>query len=668
MLRKVLVPLSLSWLATAAQATTFVPMDVGDLTRVSHAVVLGRVRSLGSAASPGGAVHTHVTVAVDEALKGRIPSGTLTLRQPGGRVGGVELFVEGAPQFVVGERVLLFVRAGEDGSLHVTHQAMGRFAVPPVDAAGTEMAVRDFGGARVVTPDLRPAPNREERPLQDVLQEVRRIVAAQRGDADAAVPLAEASGGAGPADPVVEVEAFALPSPPRRWFEPDVGTPVGFGIDAAGDANLGPAASVAVVEAGLAAWTDVVTAGITLVNAGPGSPSAVGACDGASVVTFNDPFGEIDPPVGCSGTLGLGGGCRSTTITTDVNGTTFFKQTEGNVVFADGFAAACAFNDPCNYAEVATHEIGHAIGFSHSSHPLATMWATAHFDGRCAGLHADDEAGLTFVYPFGAECPDGTVDGGEECDDGNAAAGDGCGAACRVETCFTCAGEPSSCAPITACADGDGCCAPGCAFVDDDDCTTNVLGASFLVKDPKPLGNPTGVDPSLRLVKVLGVERGSADGVSADPIAGGATIDLVAGGAVPTTQTIVVPPGAAVAGGGHGWSLVGGGFKWVNPTGTAGIPLKLLIVKKSPSGTLMLKALFKGGLGAIDVAPPQPGTHGGMVLALGGAAQPFCVNFGGAAGGRVINGPAGGATPLAKVFKIVSSSGQPTVEAGCPAP
>jgi cysteine-rich repeat protein len=671
MLDKALVALSLSLLHTgSAAATTFVRMEVSDLTRLSHAVVLGRVRAASGTASPGGAIHIRVTVDVEEALKGSVASGSLTLREPGGLVGDTELVVEGAPRLALGERALLFLRAGEDGSLHVTHQAMGKFAVPPARPGEAEVAVRDFGGARVLRADLQPAPQREVRPLAELLLEIRGLVTQQRDGQDTAPPLA-ASGEEARADgTVAEAEAFVLSSPPRRWFEPDVGTPVGFGIEAGGDVNLGPAASIAVVEAGLAAWTQVLTAGITLLNAGAGPASPVGACDGETVVTFNDPFGEIDPPAGCAGTLGLGGGCRSTSITTDVNGVTFYKMTEGNVVFADGFAPECAFNDPCNFAEVAAHELGHAIGFGHSSHPDATMRATAHFDGRCAMLHADDAAAATFVYPFGAECPNGELDPGEGCDDGNTAAGDGCGPACAVETCFACAGEPSSCTPITSCGDGDGCCAPGCTFAEDDDCTTNVRGAAFLVKDPKPPGDPTGADPARRLVKVLAVERSSPDTVSGDPIAGGATIQLVAGGAFPSSQTIVVPPGAKPPGAAHGWSAIGGGFKWVNPTatGTAGIALKVLVVKKSPAGTVTVKALLKGGLGTLDVAPPRPGTSGGMILTLGGAVNPYCVRFGGPAGGRVVNSPSGGATPLAKVFKVVSSALQPTVEAGCPAP
>lgn len=46
-----------------------------------------------------------------------------------------------------------------------------------------------------------------------------------------------------------------------------------------------------------------------------------------------------------------------------------------------------------------------------------------------------------------AVCGDGTIGMAEACDDGNTAAGDGCDAACRVEPCHACSGEPSGCTP-----------------------------------------------------------------------------------------------------------------------------------------------------------------------------------------------------------------------------
>jgi cysteine-rich repeat protein len=176
------------------------------------------------------------------------------------------------------------------------------------------------------------------------------------------------------------------------------------------------------------------------------TPSPIGSCDGQSKIVFNDPFDEIDAPSGCSGTLALGGGCVSSSQTTVVNGTTFVRRTEGDVLFADGFSPSCSFKDPCNFAEVATHELGHVIGLDHSSENLnesnpalldATMYFRAAFDGRCAGLRADDIAGASFIYPVEGVgfCGDGFLDPGEGCDDGNLIDGDGCDSNCVATGC-----------------------------------------------------------------------------------------------------------------------------------------------------------------------------------------------------------------------------------------
>ena len=83
------------------------------------------------------------------------------------------------------------------------------------------------------------------------------------------------------------------------------------------------------------------------------------------------------------------------------------KAVRARVTFADDWDGCPEWN-PCNVAEVATHEIGHSIGFDHSSEDPnesdptlqeATMYFMTHFDGRCAGLRADDVAAVSFVYP-----------------------------------------------------------------------------------------------------------------------------------------------------------------------------------------------------------------------------------------------------------------------------
>jgi cysteine-rich repeat protein len=89
-------------------------------------------------------------------------------------------------------------------------------------------------------------------------------------------------------------------------------------------------------------------------------------------------------------------------------------------------------------------------------------------------LAADDSAfeanGLSYAFTmtchefpfalFGSRCGNGVLDADEECDDGNLGSGDRCSAACQVEPCSSCSGEPSSCTPLpngTPCDDGDAC-------------------------------------------------------------------------------------------------------------------------------------------------------------------------------------------------------------------
>jgi len=71
------------------------------------------------------------------------------------------------------------------------------------------------------------------------------------------------------------------------------------------------------------------------------------------------------------------------------------------------------------------------------------------------GLSAGAGVPLDFVASdlstaAGCLCGDGFADPGEQCDDGGVSAGDGCGSLCEVEECYSCAGQPSQCAPAAA--------------------------------------------------------------------------------------------------------------------------------------------------------------------------------------------------------------------------
>ncbi|HUE29439.1 MAG TPA: thrombospondin type 3 repeat-containing protein, partial [Verrucomicrobiae bacterium] len=280
---------------------------------------------------------------------------------------------------------------------HTTALGMGQFVLRPHPRTGATFAERRVDGLVVGERPLRRVP------LTHLLRTLARVVA--QYSADAAAPLvATPPELLDPGLAHAPVAEFTLmDSPPGRWFEPDSGLPVVY-LTAGWDTALGESASLAAIDGALAAWTNVSGASIVLERGGTTAPAPL-VCDGLSQIVFGDPFHEMPNPVACSGVLALGGYCTSAE-TDVVNGRTFYRITEGNITFNQGFAS-CSFWNETNLAEVATHETGHTIGIGHSSEsddapPVlkdATMYYRAHFDGRGASVHADDMAAVRFLYP-----------------------------------------------------------------------------------------------------------------------------------------------------------------------------------------------------------------------------------------------------------------------------
>jgi hypothetical protein len=372
-------------------------MDEPALLHSSTAVVVGTVTAIESAASsPSGSVYTYVHVQPQHVLKGRLGKHPFVLREPGGSVADHREWIFGAPEFWVGERALLFLSRNSDGTLQTTNLAMGKFTLA-VDANGHTIAERHFGyGASVMVPGsgeiLEAQPQRQR--FVSLLSRLRSMAQQETSEPSPPITLTPAELAT---TPTVYHDAFTfLSAPPARWFEPDSASPVNYLVDANGDAALGFTTSRAAVDAALAAWTNVPTANLVLADAGTIVASPFGGCD-VNEIGFNDPFNEILDPVACGGILALGGYCSSN-ATTAVNGTTFNQITVGKLMFNNGWGG-CSFWNQCNVAEVATHEIGHTIGLGHSTNSSATMAPTAHFDGRCAAVTADDIAGVSSMYP-----------------------------------------------------------------------------------------------------------------------------------------------------------------------------------------------------------------------------------------------------------------------------
>lgn len=178
--------------------------------------------------------------------------------------------------------------------------------------------------------------------------------------------------------------------------------------------------------------------------------------DGSNVVLYEDPNNAIPGSYDCvnGGTLAIGGvwSTPSQTCTFRDFATDPTQVLEGDVVMQDGVSCGRPLSD---FAELYTHELGHAHGLDHSVDTDATMYFQAHFDGRGAVLASDDIAGLQYLYcpTYPNCCVNETVNCTGRCGDivtcGNATS---CGAC--TDGNFTCELNQCVCAepPVSACA------------------------------------------------------------------------------------------------------------------------------------------------------------------------------------------------------------------------
>jgi len=388
--------LGLCFVATIVAASTGIPVPVDRLAAHADLVVEGTVETVFSGVDPErGTVATYTTVAIDRTLRGPAGLREIVIRQPGGRWGERVLVVDHVASFEPDEEVYIFLEAALDGALRPVGAFYGKFSV----AAGGERGAA--GASRCLEPSA-PALARGETPRAE------RVSIADLDALALTVPLERAPRAWLPRpaewtrlERQEEPGRFAADSgTPARWEQADVDMPVDVRVaTTAGNPLHDAGAARRAVARALDTWTMVPEARVVLAieDAAPaGGPSPAAAFTGVNTVVFGDPWDDIPDPVDCAGLLAIGGYWRAAQPGRTVNGVRFFPMLQLYVIVNDGFE--CFFSDEDNLAEVLAHEVGHGLGFGHSSAPDALMRAAA-YGGRGPRLGLDDLDAVHCHYP-----------------------------------------------------------------------------------------------------------------------------------------------------------------------------------------------------------------------------------------------------------------------------
>lgn len=397
----------LTILAISASATTIVMPTDEQLIEKSPIVVEATVKSSGPVSLNGG-IFTETHLIVTAALKGSA-SGEIVVREIGGELDGRVTKIFGTPEYVAGERVLVFLAPAPRGGYQTIDLFVGKFTAREM-MNGESFWIRDASPAEVSLLDasFRPMPiSNVQRRESEFSQYVAERAAGRPSTRSYAVENAVPALDTNPF-----TEKFTMISEPSiyRWGTFDNGGSarwLSYGSQN-GYANGG----VSEVQTAMAAWNNYAEAKISYTYGGTTSTHGGNvAPNGVNEVLFEDPNQEITGAWnGRGGTVGLGGfngvsGSANWTapFTADSSHTAGTHRvvniTEGNFVVQDGVSSATGIPST-TLAEIAAHEFGHTLGFGHSTDTTALMYPTV--SGRGPSLRADDQLAARWLYPNGS--------------------------------------------------------------------------------------------------------------------------------------------------------------------------------------------------------------------------------------------------------------------------
>ncbi len=171
MSRRLLGLIFVALVATPLFATTVKKMDLPELVATADSIVQGQVDSV-ETRWENRTAYTYVSVRVDDPLKGDRRR-TILIRQLGGRIGALNVYVAGMPVFSEGDQVIVFLRDRANGTFDVVGLNQGKYAIV------NDVAIANVSGLTLVDPKtghLTDAGFVEKAPLETFKAKIRGLV------------------------------------------------------------------------------------------------------------------------------------------------------------------------------------------------------------------------------------------------------------------------------------------------------------------------------------------------------------------------------------------------------------------------------------------------------------------------------------------------------------